>query len=422
MITMTPDTSLPAVITAPLGADLIPLSWWQEYIWRLHQHTSPVVCNIPVAFFLPRCSTALVETAVSQIIERHEVLRSVCTTVNGDCYQVVQPHAQLWLPYEHMSGSLAENRHQLQKMVRYLCAPFDLRIQWPCRFLLLQFDDATVLLAVFHYICVDGWSINNFAHELACACAGEPLPEIPVQYGDYAHWQRQQPAWDIERSLPFTSYLFRSSQAAPSNGAVHHFSLGEARPLRDVARDLGVTQAAVVFAAYQWWLHLLADKPSVTIGYHTTNRLPETENLIGMFVNFMRLRTSFEGNPSFRQIAQNTHEQIVTGYDDMIPLAYLNEALNLPTPPFQAMAVVQNAPAPLPIAGFPVTWQMLSNGASLVDITLSVSYGDDGSLGAMYEYKTAMFHNIHLYASQFQALFQKLLTNPDTRVSHTKRG
>ncbi|HEX8318267.1 condensation domain-containing protein, partial [Longimicrobium sp.] len=327
----------------PAGRDRrLPLSFAQERLWFIDRlEPGSAAYNIPAAARLAGAlDGAALERALGEIVRRHEVLRTVFAEVDGSPVQVVQPFGGFHLPVEDLSGlGDADREAAVGRWVRQEAArPFDLAAGPLFRAALLRLgDEDHVLLLAMHHIVSDGWSMGVLFREFSALYAAyregreSPLPELAVQYADYAVWQREQVEGEtLERQLAY----WRVRLA----GAPELLELPTDRPrppvqtyrgatvpvelsaellerLQALGRSEGATLYMVVLGAFQVLLSKYSGSEDVVVGSPIAGRTrKEVEELIGFFVNTLVLRTDLSGDPSFRETLRRVREATLGAY------------------------------------------------------------------------------------------------------------
>jgi hypothetical protein len=355
----------------------LPLSFAQQRLWFLDQlEPGKSTYNIPNAVRLNgRLDTAVLERSLGEMVQRHEVLRTTFHTREGQPVQIIGSVRGFRLPVTELSGLLPA---QLEEEVRQLARqeaqrPFDLTHGPLLRTTLLRLGrEEHILLLTMHHIISDGWSSGVFVHELSTLynafVAGQPspLPELPIQYADFAVWQRQwlqngvleaQLAYwklQLEGAAPLQFPTDRPRLAAQSHRGACQSALLPA-PLIDELKRLGqregVTLFMVLLAAFQVLLHWYTDQSDIIVGTDVANRnRAEIEGLIGFFVNQLVLRTDLSGTPTFSDLLGRVREVCVKAYthqdlpfDMLVRILKPDRQLNR-TPLFQVKLVLQSAP------------------------------------------------------------------------------
>lgn len=347
------------------GAPL--LSFAQQRLWLLDQlePESPAY-NIPQAVRLhgPIDAEAL-ELAFRAIVQRHEVLRTTFAKVDGEPRQIIASEVSFSLGQIQASGeSEGERQASVAKTVKAVMdRPFDLRRGPILRATLIRLSDTEhVLVTVVHHIASDGWSLGILWRELSAIYAAvresgpSPLQELPIQYADYAEWQRewlsgerlreQLDYWkDQLRDVPDGIELPTIGPRPPIQtylGAVHRVTLDAelSAQLKELARREGATLYMTLLAAFQALLARASGQDDIVVGSPIAGRTrDETAGLIGFFLNTLVLRTSLGGDPPFRELLTRVRETTLEAYAHQdVPFEKLIEELapprNLSKPPF----------------------------------------------------------------------------------------
>jgi amino acid adenylation domain-containing protein len=413
----------PPLLPAPRDGEL-PLSFAQQRLWFLDQWEpeSPQY-NIAAAVRLTGpLDAATLERSLREIVRRHEVLRTTFATVEGRPISVIAEGLALSLPLIDLSGLAADEREAEvgRRAETEARAPFDLAGGPLLHATLLRLaPEDHVVLVVLHHIIADGWSIGVLNREVAAlyeayvAGRPSPLPEPPVQYADYAAWQRR---WlqgaALEKQLAYWKERLagaaaldlpadRPRPAAPSyRGAAVRFALPAnlAGGVRTLAKQEGCTPFMVLLAAFQALLHRYTGQDDICVGTPIAGRgRTEVEGLIGFFVNTLVLRTDLAGDPTFVQLLGRVRETCLGAYAHQdLPFERLVEELrpqrdSSRSPFFQVMFVLQNTPQEtLELPGLTVTPLDVDSGTSKFDLTLRLTE-QDGELRGELEYSTELF-------------------------------
>ena len=442
----------PPLQSAPRDGNL-PLSFAQQRLWVLDQfEPNSAVYNIPMALRLTGAlDTAVLQRCLSEIARRHEALRTRFMTVDGEPSQSIQPAASLELPLLDIGGLPEPER---EETALRLCAeearrPFDLTRDILLRAKLLRLGQADhILIVTMHHIASDGWSLGVLSHELSKLYTAfvdgrpSPLPELPVQYADFAAWQRDWLQGEVlEKQL---DYWRKQLEGAPavlelptdrprpavqsSRGALMTGELPRplSAALNELSRAEGVTLFMTLLAAFQTLLHRYSGSDQIVVGTPIAGRQrPELEPLIGFFVNTLVMRGDLSGDPSFRTLLARTRDAALGAYANQdLPFEKLVEELRPDrsashAPLFQAMFLLQNAEwAPPSLPGLEVATAPVDIGISKFDLTLSVRERK-GLLGAVVEYNTDLFEaeTIRRMLGHYQTLLEGIVANPDARLS-----
>ncbi|WP_093191631.1 non-ribosomal peptide synthetase [Pseudovibrio sp. Tun.PSC04-5.I4] len=398
----------------------LKLSHSQERLWFLDQ-LAPEQSAYNVSGAV-RLNGALdvpsLERAFAALIERHESLRTRIVEEEGVGYQVIDPPADFLLKITDVDGLSSE---QLKAHMQDLTAArFDLLTGPLFRAELLRLAaDRHVLVVSIHHIVSDAWSIGVLVRELgelyAAQCEERPadLPTLPVQYADYAAWQRR---WlEGERLEGQLSYWCDKLQELPTldlptdhprpavmsgHGARIEvtFPAELSGALTALSQREGVTLFMVLLAAFQVLLSRHSEQNDVVVGAPVAGRRrPELEGLIGFFVNTLVLRGNLSDDPSVHDLLVRTRELALEAYGHQdVPFERLVEALQPQRdlsrhPLFQAMLVLQNAPGDaMALPGLSVQSEPLTGNMTKFDLTLSLSETREGLRGRL-EYSTDLF-------------------------------
>ena len=430
----------------------LPLSFAQQRLWFLDQlKLGGPSNNIPGALRIkgPLNSAAL-EQSLDEIFRRHESLRTILVTLQGEPKQVIADGARPRVSLVEVSGlSEAERESEMSRLVIEDAArPFDLSRGPLLRASLIRLaPEEHVLLVTMHHIISDGWSLGVFVRELGTLyeayCQGLPssLPELALRYADYAVWQRdwlrgevlerQVAYWkqQLEDAPPVLELpLDRHRPPAQSfRGALHSMTLapGLTEALKGLSRSEDTTLFMSLLAAFDVLLYHYTKQEDIVVGTDVANRNRiETEEIIGFFVNQLVLRTKLSGGPTFREILQRVRESTLGAYTHQdMPFDKLVEALNperslTHSPLFQVKLVLQNAPMPpLELMDLSLSLIPVENHVSRFDLTL-LCWEEDGGLHGCFEYKTDLFNatTISRIAGLFEAIIETVVTRPDIRL------
>jgi amino acid adenylation domain-containing protein len=428
---------------------VFPTSFAQRRLWFVDQlEPESARYGVPMALGLSgTLDYSALQRALSAIVGRHEALRTTFELRDGDPVQVVAPSPGVELPVRE-AGALSQTEFQ-QLMGEEADRPFDLERGPLFRALLFRRSpDDHVLLVAFHHIVVDGWSVGVFTCELgelyrAFVSGNTPsLPELPVQYGDYAVWQRDWLKGEVlERQLGYWRGQLAGAPPAldlptdrprprvPSHrGAVETLQLPPRlfEALTSLSRREGATPFMTLLAGLQTLLARYSGQDDITIGSPIANRTrSELEHLIGFFVNSLALRTDLSGDPTFRGLLGRVRTVALDAYSHQdVPFEKLVEELHPErvadlNPFFQVMFALQNAPhPPLSLPGLTVRSLPLSSRTSKFDLTLQVRE-NAGGLRAGLEYSTELFDagTIRRLLGHFEVLLGAAVADPDRRLS-----
>ncbi|MBD2002953.1 MULTISPECIES: non-ribosomal peptide synthetase [Cyanophyceae] len=429
----------------------LPLSFAQARLWFLEQlQPGTAVHNIPAAVRLSgSLNVAALEQSFNEIIKRHEALRTVFVTVDGQPFQAIAPSLTLTLPVVDLRRlPTIEQDNEVQRLATQEAQrPFDLTQGMLLRGTLLQLDETEyVLLLTMHHIIFDAWSIGVLIGELAalykafCAGVPSPLPDLSIQYADFAVWQQERSHLEVLESqlaywkkqlagLPVLELPGTKRPASLTNqGATHSFLVSSvlSQALKTLSRQEGVTLFMTLLAAFEVLLQRYTGLEDIVVGTDVANRnRAETEPLIGFFVNLLVLRTNLAGNPSFRELLGRVREVALQAYAHQdLPFAKLVEALRPErkgnhTPLFQILFVLQNAPMPaLELPGLSLKLLDIDSGTAKFDLALLVSETEQGIVGT-WNYRTDLFEKsaIARMSGHLETLLESIVAQPDARIN-----
>jgi amino acid adenylation domain-containing protein len=428
-----------------------PASFAQQRLWFLDclAPESPAY-NVPVAVRLRgRLAPAALGAALGEIVRRHEVLRTVLAAREGDLLAVVAPAGPPRLPVVDLTGLPPVDRRREEQALarREARRPFDLARGPLLRRTLLALGPAEhlLLLSVHHIVC-DGWSMGILVQEFGAlygaALAGlpSPLPELPVQYGDFAIWQRRwlgsgvlqgELAYWREQLSGLPPLDLPADRPRPVvqtlRGASLPFTVGPelAVEVRLLARRSGTTPFMVLTAAFQAFLARLCGQDDVSLGAPVAGRLhPRTEGLIGLFINTLVLRSDLSGEPAFDSLLERVRAMSLAAYAHQnLPFERLVEELGASrdpsrTPLFQVTLALQGGPGlTLGLPGIEAEAWEGDHGTSKLDLSLSLAESAGGWSGS-WIYNTDLFDaaTVGRWSRCFERLFAAAIEAPGSRL------
>jgi amino acid adenylation domain-containing protein len=429
----------------------IPLSFAQQRMWFLDQlePDSPLYVVYAAMQLTGFLNVEALQKALETIVTRHEVLRTTFVTVDGRPIQVVHsPGIELPI-MDLMHFPNVKGEEGLKRLVREdALRPFSLSCDRMLRATLFRLHrEQHIFLLTMHHIASDGWSMGILFREISvlydayCRRNASPLPELPIQYADFAVWQRHALQGEVletqlsywkkqldgvsplqlltDRPRPLTQ-SFRGAKRSLA------FSKKLTEDLKALSRREAVTLFMTLLAAFQTLLHRYTAQDDVAIGSPIAGRTRlEVEGLIGFFVNTLVLRTDLSGKPSFRELLGRVREVALEAYAHQdLPFEKLVEELqperNLSCSPlFQVMFVFQNASSmPLKLEGLTLSPLELENGTAKFDLTVSIREEPHG-LKTSLQYNTDLFDSATILRMQghFQTLLEGIVANPQQRIS-----
>ncbi|WP_407882763.1 amino acid adenylation domain-containing protein, partial [Scytonema sp. NUACC26] len=429
----------------------LPLSFAQQRLWFLNQ-LQPDSCayNIPVAIRLTgRLNIIALMQSFNEIVHRHSVIRTTFASATGQLIQQITPTLDLNVPVVDLRY-LPKVKREVEVeclTIQEAQQPFDLAQGPLLRVTLLKLTETEhVVLLTMHHIISDGWSMGIFIRELAALYKAldsgqpSPLPELPIQYADFALWQRQWLQGKVleaqlvywQRQLSGCPVLqLPTNRPRPAiqtfQGATQSFSLSHelTEELKTLSRQEGVTLFMTLLAVFKTLFHRYSGQDDIVVGSPIANRnRVEIEGLIGFFVNTIVLRTNLSDNPSFQELLGRMREVALGAYAHQdLPFEYLVEALqpkrNLNhNPLFQVMFVLQNAPMDeLRLPELILSSIQRKNTTAKFDLSLSLEETHSGLVGIL-EYSTDLFDaaTITRMLGHFQTLVEGIVANREQRL------
>jgi len=432
--------------------DPAPLSFAQQRLWFLQQlEPESYVYNIPVALRIEGAlDVTALEEGIDQVICRHESLRTNFKMVNGQTFQFVDPPFRVHLFPEaiQLSTEASREREIANRANQELRRAFDLTAGPLIRARLLRFADTDhVLLLTMHHIVADGWSIGVLLRDLGAFYGSSQgrqpdLPELRIQYADFAAWQRhekhsallaaQLEYWKVQLAgVPPRLELptdFPRSERSAFRGANIPFLVPRKlqERLTQLGQDEGATLFMVLLAALNVLLHRYSGQEDIAVGTPVAQRnRPEIEELIGFFVNTLVLRTQLSGELTFRELLRRAREVSLGAFVHQdLPFEKLVEELHPQrslgqSPLFQVMLDLQNAPMELKqINGLRLSLVPVETETAKFDLTLTFSQTGEG-LDSALEYSTDLFDEAtaRRMAANFLILLEGIAEQPDTQIT-----
>lgn len=425
------------IVRALLGSTLaaprsFPLSFAQEQLWFMDklEPGSPVY-NIPLYVPFPgRCDVPRLNNALYALARRHDMLRAHFDAVDGEPRQVIEPSVRLDLAVEDLTPLAPERRRDAlgRLLNEEVQRPFDLTAGVCARYKLFRVDAEEYLLSVtMHHIITDAWSLGIYVSELRAIYDGPSrgatqvtLPPLPLEYSDYAKWQRR--ALHGLRLSKLLDYWTKQLAAVPQvlhiptdrprpkdqtfNGAVVGFVLPDelSDSLVALSRDSRVTLFTVLLACYYVLLYRYTGQEDIVVGAPVANRgHPELEPIIGLFVNTLILRVRLHESDTFSEVLREVSTTALDAFDHQaLPFHKLVEELHVQRVPgypplYQIVFNFQNASLiesgrpmgegeAMLSAGFP----SVHSNTSKVDLNLTITQSESSVSGGI-EYNTDLF-------------------------------
>ncbi|MFC4590847.1 non-ribosomal peptide synthetase [Sphaerisporangium corydalis] len=428
----------------------VPLSSAQRGLWFLDQlQPGRDDYVVPIALRLAgTLDVAALEEALSRLVARHEVLRTrFVADDTGQPHQIIDPPAPVALAVTDLTG---HDQATVTAHVNGLAAtPFDLATGPLLRATVLHTaPDQAVLVICLHHIVFDGWSEAILTRELGhlyTAAIGHdqaPLPALPVQYADHATWQNGQLATDrLQAQLAYwrtrldglqplelpTDRPRRATRGGRGDAVRFTVPADTVTALRDITAGAGASLFMTLLAGFQVMLSRYTGQDDIAVGTPTAGRThTETENLIGLFVNSLVLRTDLTGDPTFTDLLHRVKDTALTAYDHQdLPYERIVEELApqrdlTRNPLFQAMLVLQAATETpgWTLPGLTITPAPVTGGLAKFDLNLSLREVD-GELAGHFDYPTDLFDRatVERMAGHYTTLLSHLADRPTTPLS-----
>lgn len=431
----------------------IPLSWAQQRLWFIDQlEGGSSAYDIFFAIRLRgELNVSALREALNAIVRRHEVLRTVFVKANGEPIQQIAAHGRFSMQLVNVSaqGTDGLEAELLRQLREELAVPFDLSAGPLIRGRLVRLvEDDHVLLITMNHMVSDGWSIGVLFREVGTLYTAyverqsDPLPPLPIQYADYAQWQRQ---WLTEAQLhEQLMYWKRQLQGVPDllelptdrprpavksyRGDSLRVSLGAdlTADLKSLSRRLNLTLAMTLYAGWSILLSRLSGQEDIVVGMPVANRRrTELEELIGFFVNTLAIRVRLEDDPPVTDLLRRVKEIMLGAYahqdapfEQVVETVQPARSLSR-SPIFQVMFALQNAPrGVLQLPGLTLTEHDVSLQASQYDLYLSLRESADEVVGFI-NYASDLFDGatIERWIGCFKTVLAAMARDSNIRVS-----
>ncbi|MDF5712715.1 MAG: condensation domain-containing protein, partial [Rhizonema sp. NSF051] len=431
---------------------LLPLSFAQQRLWFLQQlEVNSGFYNIAAAvrFEGHLHNIAALEHSLNHVINRHEVLRTNFIQVDGQPMQVIANSVTISLSFVNLQHLELKERESACRELRIeeVAQPFNLVTDPLVRVSLFKLTETEhVLLLVMHHMVSDWWSMGVLVSELAAVyqatCNDLPiaLPDLPIQYADFAVWQQQ---WLQEEVLTKQVKYWKEQLAGvpallelPTDrprpaiqtyeGAIEKFSLSKelSDAIAALSQKQGVTLFMTLLAAFQTLLYRYTNQTDICVGTPIANRNHgETEALIGLFANTLVLRTNLSGNLTFSDLLSQVRKMALGAYAHQdLPFEQLVEQLQPErslshTPLFQVMFTLQAPLSELQFPGLKGNLLVAESSTAKFDLTLVLENTTTGLMGVI-EYNTDLFDaaTIERMAEHYQTLLSAVVINPQQKL------
>jgi amino acid adenylation domain-containing protein len=444
--------AVPGEILPRLHGGTAPLSFAQKRLWFLDQMApgNPFYNATSATTFDSPIRIDVLERCLGEIVRRHEALRTTFAFEDGEPVQVIAPPGDWKLAVTDLRSILPDRREsELNRIVRDEARkPFDLAEGPLLRAMYVRVDESkSVFLLSMHHIICDGWSMGVFWRELMALyrafAAGKPSPlaQLPVQYADFALWQRnwlsqgtyeQQLAYWTRKLENLPTLALTTDYPRPaalsyegSQVDIRIDSRLSAR-LSALSRQEGVTLYMTLLAGFQVLLHRYTGQDDIVIGSPIANRSrAELEGLVGFFVNSLVLRADLSGNPTFREVIRRARQVTTEAYANQdLPFEKLVEELQPDRDPsrnplFQVTLQLFHSQAPdSAVAGNSAAIAEVERGTAIFDVRITLTEKASGIEGRL-EYSTDLFRRetAEQLAAHFVQLLASAASDPDTRIS-----
>lgn len=433
----------------------LPLSWTQQRLWFLDrlEGGSNAAYNLSTVLEINgNLNVKALEQTLAEIIKRHEILRTAFKLVNGTPVQAIDPGLTVRLPVIDLQQySEVEKAAQARRLaIEEISRTFDLANGPLMRSSLLQLgSESYILLITMHHIVFDGWSTAIFIKELSTLYQAfaknlpSPLADLPIQYADFAVWQRQWLNEDIlkpkldywKQKLAGTPPLLELPIDRPrplvdsmqGDSETFQLSAEVTEKLKNLSKRSGATLYMILLATLATLLFRYSSQEDIVIGSPIANRYPkETEPLIGLFINTLVLRMNLGENPTFMELLTRVRQVTLEAYENQnVPFEKLVKELNVKrdltrNPLFQVWYTLQNtAVEGLELTGLQVRSLEFENPTAIFDLEFILEYMSEGIKGRL-RYKTDLFETstIVQMLKSFQTLLQSIVAEPERRLSN----
>ncbi|MFJ9818692.1 amino acid adenylation domain-containing protein [Streptomyces sp. NPDC101151] len=429
----------------------LPLSFAQQRLWFLTElEGANPSYNVPMAMRLHGpLDRAALRRALAGLVQRHEALRTRFEARDGVPRQCIDDGTGFTVREQEVADPADVPRICRQEMLE----PFDLARDSLIRALLLRRSETEhVLMVTMHHTVSDGWSVGVFFHDVSAlyeaCCRGQEatLEPLPVQYADYAHWQRRWLAGEVQtRQVSYWKKQLAGVDAGltlpgdrarpPVRGHEGTREFFQCSPellgrLREIGERHGVTLYMTLLAAYSVALHRYTQQTDIAVGTVVANRnRAEAEGLIGLFANTLVMRNDLSGDPAFSELLARVKRTALEAYDHQdVPFEAVVDALQVErslshSPVFQTVFVLQEEQAEpqLSLGELKVTPVEVDFSIAKFDLTLDLRETPDGLAGAV-EYSTALFDRatVQRFVRHYTALLTSIADAPQERVSRLR--
>jgi amino acid adenylation domain-containing protein len=445
------DSTLPAIVAITPRPEHIPLSFSQERLWFIDNLEKSAQYHMPAVIRLKGAlNTEALENALRFLVDRHEVLRTIITAHEGQGYQQIMASDGWKLEVTEEAADWDGTRELSRHIAGLVAKPFDLSNDYMFRGDLIKLGkDDHILAIVMHHIASDGWSISIMVKEVVelyegYTAGGEvKLPLLPVQYVDYAIWQRN---WlqgsALEEKLQYwkgklqgtsplelpTDYLRGASLG--TNGSSIGISIGKGLSvaLQTLSRSHGATMYMTLLSAFNVLLYRYSGQEDICVGAPIAGRdQQEIEGLIGFFVNTLAIRTQVSGDMMFSELLEEVKGTTMEAYAHQeVPFEKVVEVVVKErdmsrSPLFQVMFTLQNTPDVLELkfSGLDLSAERLENATTLFELTFAMVETNSGIQGTV-QYNTDLYKaaTIERMIGHYNNLLESIVATPRETISN----
>ena len=443
----------PEILPASRERRKFPVSYPQQGMWFMHQFDpSGVLCNIPLVVKIEGdLRVELLREAINRLIRRHEILRTTFSVGGQDVLQIISRELTIDMPVADLSDLPAQEREKELKRLsreegRYL---FDLADGPLLKAVLVCLRECDYrMIFTIHHIVMDGWAASVFFRELGLLYDAmkdnkpSPLTHPVIQYADFSVWQRQwlesgaaqaQLAYWKEKLNGPREYLklpVRGPRPAVQrhDGSRYYFTISHSLTdaLNRLSKQEKVSLYMLLLAAYQTLLHQYSGQDDIIAGSPIANRNhPQVEEIIGIFINALAMRTDFSGDPQFREILHQVRNTALHAYENQdIPFEVVADALGTKSgtdrnPIFQTSFILQNTPPPfIRSADIRISYDEVGNNTAKLDLLLNLEERN-GCLEGWFEYNTDLFDEkiMEEMAGHFSNTLNAVVSDTSQRIS-----
>lgn len=445
------DLSQAGILPQGRETNRFPLSFGQQRLWFLDQMEpgSPLYNNPASVLLTGPLNIDALEKSLNEIIQRHEVLRTIFKTQKDEPVQEIQPEMPLRMEIRDISHLSEEARTVEAQRITLEDAqkPFNLTEGplWRTTLVKLAAERHLVVLTMHHAVS-DAWSLGILVQEIAALYAAftegkpGPLKPLTIQYADYAVWQRQRLQGKILQDQ--IDYWRQQLEGCPPalnlptdftrpayqtfNGKTEYFTLAPeiAEGLQRLSKQEDVTLFMILMAALQTLLARYAHQDDICVGTPIAGRnRAETEQLLGFFVNTLVMRAELSDNPAFRELLQRVKEVALGAYAHQeVPFETLVEKLQPErdmsrSPLFQVMFVHQNAPIQeLKLPNVTFEFKPVDSGTAKFDLTFVIEEGEKLTGSVVYNTDLFLPETIQRIIQHFQILLNAIIQDPSQRI------